>query len=249
MQLYKNKSNQKKTNLTPFEGHFGRQCNTTASNTTNKPDSINLSNNKITKKYLDEDTILDRSYLSELQWADTGMCSNLKVEKFICAAKSKTHAQKEKKQDDESLLMWSEGFSQPIPRTERKVQVKIAGMINATGRQKLVLNGLCLVLAPGRTVGKVSPATKIIQKKPNKAEVRVRNSKLAKFGTRYERPNQLGVYRQTINRNIRKDIRGEDQKPKERSAEKKCWKQKGQEIQKVSRRHKHCIPHATSREP
>ena len=49
------------------------------------------------------------------------------------------------------------------------------------------------VLAPGSTVCKVSPTTSVI-KEPNRQEVRVRNSDIAKFGTRAERDTDLTQY-------------------------------------------------------
>ena len=49
------------------------------------------------------------------------------------------------------------------------------------------------MLAPGSTVCKVSPTTSVI-KEPQKQEVRVRNSDIAKFGTRAERETELTQY-------------------------------------------------------
>ena len=51
----------------------------------------------------------------------------------------------------------------------------------------------CFGSAPGRTVGKVSPTISII-KEPNKTEVRVQNSDIAKFSTKHERYTDLGQY-------------------------------------------------------
>ena len=56
---------QKTIDITPFEAHFGRKCNTTISNITTKPNNKNLNYKKIIKHYLDEDTIPGRSYLTE----------------------------------------------------------------------------------------------------------------------------------------------------------------------------------------
>ena len=49
------------------------------------------------------------------------------------------------------------------------------------------------VPAPGSTVGKKSPTTSLI-KEPNRPEFRVRNSDIAKFGTRNEQDTELGQY-------------------------------------------------------
>ena len=53
------------------------------------------------------------------------------------------------------------------------------------------MDGLYEVLAPGSTVGKISPKTSIV-KEPNRPEFRVRNSDIAKFATRNERDTELG---------------------------------------------------------
>ena len=55
------------------------------------------------------------------------------------------------------------------------------------------LDGLYEVLGPGSTVCKVSPTTSVI-KEPNRQEVRMRNSDIAKFGTKAERDSDLGQY-------------------------------------------------------
>ena len=71
--------------------------------------------------------------------------------------------------------------------------MKIARKIHECQRQKKNLDGLYEVLAPDRTVGKISPTTSVI-KEPNRQEVRVRNSDIAKFGTKNEQDTELGPY-------------------------------------------------------
>ena len=73
------------------------------------------------------------------------------------------------------------------------MQVKLARKIHENQRQKKNLDGLYEVLAPGSTVCKISPTTSVI-KEPYKPEVRVRNSDIAKFGTRAERETDLVQY-------------------------------------------------------
>ena len=60
-------SKQKTIDITPFEAHFGRKCNTPISNITTIPNNTNLNYNNIIKHYLDEDTIPGRAYLTEEQ--------------------------------------------------------------------------------------------------------------------------------------------------------------------------------------
>ena len=186
-------SKRKTINTTLFEAHFGRKCNTPISIITTKSNSRNLNYNAIIKYYLDEDTILGRSYLSEEQWADTALCSDTKIERVICAASSRARAEQEKRNDGEQRLIKSVGFFRSIPCSERSIQVKLARKLHENQRQKKNLDGLYEVLAPGSTVCKVSPTTCVI-KEPNRQEVRVRNSDIAKIGTRAERDSDLTQY-------------------------------------------------------
>ena len=86
--------------------------------------------------------------------------------------------------------MCSVGISRPIPRTEKSAQVKIARKFNAIKHQMRNLDGLYEVLAPGSTVGKISPTTSII-KEPKKPLVQVRHSDNTKFGKKEERFTRL----------------------------------------------------------
>ena len=74
-------SKQKTTKFSPYEAHFARRCNTPISNITKKSKNSNYN-----KCYLDEDFIPGRSYLTDAYWADTVMCSDVEIEKVVCAA-------------------------------------------------------------------------------------------------------------------------------------------------------------------
>ena len=95
--------------------------------------------------------------------------------------------------DEEQRLIKSEGVSRPIRCSERSIQIKLTRKIHERQRQKKNLGGLYEVLAPGSTVCKVSPTTSVI-KEPNRQKVRVRNSDIAKFGTKTERDTELTQY-------------------------------------------------------
>ena len=95
--------------------------------------------------------------------------------------------------DGKQRVIKSEGVFRPIPCSERSIQVKLARKIHESQRQKKNLDGLYEVLAPGSTVCKVSPTTSVI-KEPNRQEIRVRNSDIAKFGTRAQRDADLTQY-------------------------------------------------------
>ena len=92
--------------------------------------------------------------------------------------------------DGEQRLIRLEGIFRPIPCSERSVQVKLARKLHENQRQKKNLDGLYEVRAPGSTVCKVSTTTSVI-KEPNRQEVRVRISDIAKFGTRAESDTDL----------------------------------------------------------
>ena len=159
-------SKQETIDITPFEAHFGRKCNTPISNITTKPNNKNLNYNKIIEHYLDEDTIPGPSYLTEEQWTDTALCSDTEIERVICDTNARARKEEEKMKDGEQRLVKSEGVSRPIPCSERSIQVKLARKIHESQRQKKNLDGLNEVLAPGKTVCKISPTTGLI-KEPN----------------------------------------------------------------------------------
>ena len=84
--------------------------------------------------------------------------------------------------DGEQCLIKSEEVSRPIPCSERSIQVKLDRNTHESQQQMKNLDGLYELLAPGSTECKVSPTTSVI-KEPNRQEIRVRNSDIAKFGT------------------------------------------------------------------
>ena len=47
-------------------------------------------------------------------------------QKVICAANARAHEEQQKTKDKENKIIWSEGTSRPISRSESSVQVKIA---------------------------------------------------------------------------------------------------------------------------
>ena len=122
------------------------------SNITTKPNNNNLNYNKTIKHYLDEDTIPGCAYLTEEQWADTALCSDIEIEKVICAANARARKIEQKMKDGEQRLIKSDGVSRPIPCSERSIQVKLARNLHESQRQKKNHDGLYEVLAPGSMV-------------------------------------------------------------------------------------------------
>ena len=167
-----------------------KKGNAPASNVTTKSNSKNLNYNKIINFYIDEEAIPVRTYLTDEQWADTGMCSDVEIKRVNSAANARAHEEQQKMKDKETRLMWSEGISRPIPRNEMSVNAKIAQKTHAANRHIKTLDG---VLAPKSTIEKVNPTTSVI-KEPNRPEVQVRNSNIAKLGTKSERDTDLLHY-------------------------------------------------------
>ena len=77
-----------------------------------------------------------------------------------------------------------------IPRTEKSLSIKLARKLPNKRRAKRQLAGLYEVLKPGSFVTKSSPTTTIINE-PGHSPVKVRDSDLAKFGTKAERSTNL----------------------------------------------------------
>ena len=84
-------------------------------------------------------------------------------------------------------------LNNPIQRSEKSLELKLTR--KAIKRPKRDLRGLWETLAPGSTVVRTSDTTTVI-KEPRVPEVRVRNSDIAKFGTRAERNTDLWQYDQ-----------------------------------------------------
>ena len=84
-------------------------------------------------------------------------------------------------------------LNNPIPRSERSLEVKLARKVSK--RSKRDLRGLWETLAPGSTVVRTSPTTTVI-KEPGVPEARLRNNDIANFRTRAERNTDLWQYAQ-----------------------------------------------------
>ena len=85
-------------------------------------------------------------------------------------------------------------FTNPIPRTEGSLERKLARKVSK--RSKKDLRGLWETLAPGSTVVRTSSTTTTAIKEPGVPEVKVRNSRIAKFVIRAEQITELWQYAQ-----------------------------------------------------
>ena len=95
----------------------------------------------------------------------------------------------------ESRFIIHPKLTNPIPRTEKSLNVKLAWKLPNKKRAKRQLAGLYEVLKPGSFVTKSSPTTTIINE-PGRSPVKVRDSDLAKFGTKAVRSTNLWAYAQ-----------------------------------------------------
>ena len=165
---------QKTTNVTPFQAHFGRKLNTSLSNLSTVPNSSNSAYENILHHYLDADTFPVEDYVDDNGWL-TGDRSDILIEEAM-----------QKAQVD---------AGRPYNGEHNKSVSRFIMHPKLTKRSKRDLRGLWETLAPGSTVMRTSDTTTVI-KEPGVPEERVRNSDIAKFGTRAERITDLWQYAQ-----------------------------------------------------
>ena len=83
--------NQKTTNVTPSQAHFGRKPKTRLSNISTMPKSSNLSYENILNHYLDADTVPMEDYLDDNGWV-TGERIDILVEEAMSKARMRADA-------------------------------------------------------------------------------------------------------------------------------------------------------------
>ena len=183
---------QKTINISPFEAHFGRKANTPLGKITTKPDPKSLSYKNILNKYLDLETVRWDELITDDNWNNEER-SDIEIE--VNKNKLGKDATKRQKEDPnkESRLISHPDIGQPVPRMEASLEVKLAKKRPRTKRSRKNLDGLYDVLAPGSSVIKTNEYTSVI-KEHGKRDVTIRNSNLAKFGTKTERETELQVY-------------------------------------------------------
>ena len=179
---------QKTTDVTPFQAHFGRKPNIPLSNISTVPKSSNLSYENILHHYLDADTVPVEDYRDDNGWVTVDR-SNILIEEAIQKAQVDAGRRYNGEHNKSvSRYIMHPKLSNPIPRSKKLLDMKLARKV--TKRLKRDLRGLWEMLAQGSTVVRTSDTTTVI-KEPGVHEVRVRNSDIAKFGTRAERSKDL----------------------------------------------------------
>ena len=181
----------KTTKLSPFESHFGHKANTPLRNISTQPKSSDLSYDKILNHYLDEETLTPNELLPEEHWGNSR--SDEEIERNMCKATKDATTRERLATDNESRFLRTTKAHRPLPLKEHAVQLNIARKKHLHKRSKKNLDGLYEVLAPGSVVQKTDQYTTVIRE-PGKMEVTVRNSDIAKFGTREERKTKSTEY-------------------------------------------------------
>ena len=113
----------------------------------------------------------------------------------MCRAQQDASRRYRDSDNKESRFIIHPKLTDPIPRTEKSLNVKLARKLPNKRKAKRQLAGLYEVLQPGSFVTKSSPTTTIVNE-PGRSPVKVRDSDLAKFGTKAERSTNLWTYAQ-----------------------------------------------------
>ena len=137
---------------------------------------------------------LEDDFLDELGWINPDR-SDLEIEKNMCRSQQDAGRRYRDSDNKESRFIIHPKISKPISRTEASLNIKLARKLPNKKRAKRQFAGLYEVLKPGSYVTKSSPTTTIINE-PGRAPVKVRDSDLAKFGTKAERTTNLWTYAQ-----------------------------------------------------
>ena len=183
---------QKTINISPFEAPFGRKANTPLSNISTEPDPNSLTYKRLLNKYLDLETVRWEELFSEENW-DVDARSDTELEINRDQLSKDATRRKNADPEKESRLITHPDVGLPVPRTETSLSVKLAKKKPRTKRSKKSLGGLYEFLAPASSVVKTDSYNFII-KEPAKRAVTIRNSDLAKFGTKVERQTDLQTY-------------------------------------------------------
>ena len=142
------------------------------------------------KSFLDAVTVPVEVYLDEDGWV-TGARSDTLIDESM--NKAQENAGRRYKSDKSKfasrfILHPKLKLTNPISRSETSPERKLARKV--TERSKRDLRGLWDTMPPVSTVVRTSPSTTVI-KEPGVPKVKVRNSDIAKFGTKAENSTNL----------------------------------------------------------
>ena len=132
--------------------------------------------------------------ISSTSWAGSILIGAiLEIEKNMCRAQQDTGRRYRDPDNKYSQFIIHPKILNSILRTKASLNIKLARKLPNKKRAKRQLAGLYEVLKSGSYVTKSSPTTTIINE-PGWAPVKVRDSDLAKFGTKAERATNLWTY-------------------------------------------------------
>ena len=188
---------QKTTKIAAFEANCGRPANTLLRNISTLPSRLYLTYEKIINRYLDADTVPADDFLDEARWLTLNR-SDTEVANNMCQASLDAGQRYRDSDNKESRFITHPQLTDPIPRTQQSLNVKLAQKLPNKKRAKRQLAGPYEVLKPlkpGSFVTKSSPTTTIISE-PGRPPVKVCDCDLSKFGTKAERSTNLWTYAQ-----------------------------------------------------
>ena len=116
---------QKTTKITPFVAHFGRPANTPLRNISTLPSSLNLTYEKIVNHYLDAETISADDLLDEAGWLSANR-SDIAIKQKMCQSSLEAGQRYRESDNKESRFITHPQITDPIPRTEQSLKVKLA---------------------------------------------------------------------------------------------------------------------------
>ena len=135
---------------------------------------------------IDADTIPADDFLDEAGWVEIEKI-DLEIEKTMCRAEQDAGRHYRESDIKESRFIIHPKLTDPIPRTEKSLSIKLARKLPNNKRAKRQLAGIYdEVLKPGSFVTKSFPTTTIINE-PRRSPVKVRDSNLANLGTKAEK--------------------------------------------------------------
>ena len=182
---------QKTINFSPFEVHFGRKANSPPSNISTDPDPNTLKNNIILNKHLDMEAVHWDELISDEQW-DKEPRGDIEFEKRDQLSKDARKCCNEDP-DKKSCMIPYPNVGLLEPRTEASLTLELVKKKSKSKRSKKNLDRLYEVLSAGSSLMKSNEQTSTI-KEPGGRKVTIRNSDLAKFGTKTERQTDLKCY-------------------------------------------------------
>ena len=138
------------------------------------------------------ETVRWEELISEDNW-DTEARSDIELEQNKDKLSNDAVRQSNADSNKESRVIPHPDFGLAVPRTAASLTVKLAKKKPKSKRSKKSIDDLYEVLAPGSSVIKTDAYTSLI-KEPGKREVKIRNSDLAKIGTKAERQTDLQIY-------------------------------------------------------